>query len=338
MNPVCKFIRFFYVSLPLPTKIKTRLKDLVFFVIPSLRRSSGASSQIDDGTIKKTESSQQMLDRKTKLLSLISPLAQDGLEFGPLFTPIVTRAESNGRVQYVDYLSAEGLKEHYREDPSVRVEDIVDIDYIWGEGTLPEIVNSQRFNYAIASHVIEHLPDVLGWLKEVKEVLDDKGILSLAIPDKRYTFDYKRDLSTPGMLIEAYLCEKRRPGPREIFDNLLLAGKVDVVEAWNRKIKNVQPWATIQYAFEMAKDSVQTNRYQDVHVNVFTPASFLYLLEIASRVELFDFVVIDFYDTVRNTLEFFISLERLPDGLDQDEKLAKQLASIAWARDRIVNA
>jgi predicted SAM-dependent methyltransferase len=280
---------------------------------------------------------QKISDRKAKILSRINPALADGLEFGPLFTPIVTKSESGGRVWYVDYLSAEGLKEHYQDDSAVRIEDIVEIDYIWGERTLPEVVNGKRFTYAIASHVLEHLPDILGWMKEVKEVLEDKGILSLAIPDKRYTFDYMRELSTPGMLIEAYLVQKRIPGPREIFDNFLVAGEVNVNAAWKGEIKNVQSWSTIQNAYEKAQDSIHNNQYHDVHVNVFTPASFLNILEVASRVELFDFVVVDFYDTIQNTLEFFVSLERLPDNLSCEEKLAKQLPSFAWARDRIVN-
>ena len=49
-----------------------------------------------------------------------------------------------------------------------------------------------------------------------------------------------------------------------------------------------------------------------MHVNTFTPASFLDLLETTARLYLFDFVVADFYDTARGTLEFFVSLQRLP--------------------------
>ena len=57
----------------------------------------------------------------------------------------------------------------------------------------------------------------------------------------------------------------------------------------------------------------------------FTIGIFLDLLETSSRLDSFDFFPVDFYDTARNELEFIISLERLPQVLSLEEKLAKQL-------------
>jgi SAM-dependent methyltransferase len=278
------------------------------------------------------------IDRKQMILSKIKSGVQEGLEIGPLCTPIVTKSESNGHVWYVDRASTEELKEIYRDVPYVVPENIVNVDFIWGTHSFSELVKGNIFDYAIASHVIEHVPDMLGWIKEIGEVLKDNGILSLVIPDKRYTFDYLRELSTPGMLVEAYLHHQRRPGPREIFDYLASAREIDVVSAWNGTIdkSSLLPLHDPQFAFDIAKESINSDNYHDAHVNTFTPESFLNLLETFAKVNLFDFKVVDFYDTLPNTLEFFISLERMPRNSNRKEYMFKQLESLSKARKQIL--
>jgi predicted SAM-dependent methyltransferase len=275
--------------------------------------------------------------RRAKMLSRIDPASQEGLEIGPLFSPIVTKAEAPGKVWYVDYAAADGLKEKYRLDPNVRVDEIVEVDYLWGKRSLSELVDGKQFDYVIASHVIEHVPDMLGWLKEVAQVLKDKGVLSLAVPDKRYSFDILRELSTMGMLLEAHLLHRRRPGPREIFDHFSLASKVDVGAAWTGQLDpaKLARYHELNQAYQLAQESLHTEEYHDTHVNTFTPASFLNLLETAARLDLFGFVVADFCDTPRNNLEFFVTLERLSRAESRQVGLGRQLASLAWARDRI---
>ena len=279
----------------------------------------------------------QPKDRRAKLLNQIQPASQEGLEIGPLHRPIVTKVESAGRIWYVDYTSADVLKEKYSNDPNVLVDEIVDIDYQWGKASLSELAKGQRFDYVLASHVIEHVPDMLGWLEEVGNVLKDKGILSLAVPDKRYSFDILRELSTMGMLLEKYLLHNRRPGPREIFDHFSLVSKVEINAAWTGKLDKTElmRYHDLNQAFELAQDSFRTENYHDVHVNTFTPDSFLNLLEIAARLDLFHFIVVDYYDTELNTLEFFVSLSRLPRGGNRQQDLQRQLESLTRAREAI---
>jgi SAM-dependent methyltransferase len=137
--------------------------------------------------------------RRDTLLSHIDASSQVGLEIGPLSHPIVTKAESNGRIFYVDSAPANELRAKYRNDTYVKADAIVETDYLWGKQTLPELVEVKSFDYVLASHVIEHVPNLIGWLREVATVLRDDGVLSLAVPDKRYTFDLKRELtSLPG--------------------------------------------------------------------------------------------------------------------------------------------
>jgi hypothetical protein len=188
--------------------------------------------------------------------------------------------------------------------------------------------------------VIEHVPDMLGWMREIADVLKDNGILSLAIPDKRYTFDVLRELTSPGTLVEAYLLKKRRPGPREIFDHVSLAAKVDAKAAWRKRLdkRKLEHHGTIVTALEHAQANLSTEDYCDVHVNIFTSASFIDLLETASRLGLFDFLIEDFFDTAFDTVEFLVSLKRLPRNEGQEQRLEKQISSLTWARNQLLKA
>ncbi len=269
-------------------------------------------------------------NRKQKLLSKISPLTDAGIEIGPLADPVVTKDESGGLIKYVDYAPADVLREIYKNDTYVKIKNIVDVDYIWGNKELIELTDGKLFDYVIASHVIEHVPDMLGWLKEISEILIAGGVLSLAIPDKRFTFDYYRELSSPGAIIEAYFRHNREPSPQAVFDYIALSQKIDVTSAWQKKVASEMKIneMLLIHAFNISKQSFDEATYHDAHVNVFTPISFLNLIELFSRLDLLDFEVVDFYDTKYNTIEFFASLEKIPENIQGKDKLDMQLSNI----------
>src|SRR4051794_725388 len=130
-----------------------------------------------------------------------------GLEVGPLHRSIVHREE--GDVSYVDVLDRDGLVEHYRNDPHVPAEAIPEIDFhlIQDDGRTLSLVEAAKpgapFDWVMASHVIEHVPDVIGWLDELAELVVDDGKLVLVVPDKRYCFDVHRPPTTVGQMIAA---------------------------------------------------------------------------------------------------------------------------------------
>jgi SAM-dependent methyltransferase len=272
--------------------------------------------------------------RRDVLLHRIKIDEQDGLEIGPLASPLISRQESKGRISYVDFSPAEASKQKYKDDPHVDIEQIVEPDYLWGDRSLPELVSGKLFDYVVASHVIEHVPDMIGWLQEAAAVLRDGGLLSLAIPDKRFTFDHMREAITPGMLVEAHLLGRRRPSPSAIFDHATLFSPIDSYQAWRQEIPQEIPEAIrhAKDAYTLAECSMASDIYHDVHVNIVTPTSFLLLLEVIARVELLDFQIIEFRDTCRNAFEFFVILERMTRDLNPQKRTYQQVERISQIR------
>ena len=52
------------------------------------------------------------------------------------------------------------------------------VDVVWtGEGPLSDAVTDRMpYDFILASHVIEHIADVIGWLHELASVLRERGL------------------------------------------------------------------------------------------------------------------------------------------------------------------
>ena len=88
-------------------------------------------------------------------------------------------------------------------DPNENIEDIVPVDYVWRDKTLVEAVDlGVYFDYLVASHATKHVPDVIGWFGRIPAALKASEVLSLEVPDKRFTFDCQRDVSGASEFID----------------------------------------------------------------------------------------------------------------------------------------
>ena len=253
--------------------------------------------------------------RRDKILTGLDLNRLDGVEIGALAAPLVRRGE--GRITYVDFTDEDTLRRTYAEDPNVNVDDIVQVDAIWGDKTLREALGSdRRVDYVVASHVVEHVPDLITWLSEIRQVLETGGALRLVVPDRRYTFDYLRLESRYHDVLDAYLQKARRPLPRQIMDFCGLARHVNCEAAWNGSLQvdTLQPMSSIAFGYALAQDSIATGQYHDTHCWVFTPASFAQLFEELAMLGLVGFAYEYFVPTARNDLEFFVHMVASDDS------------------------
>src|SRR5271157_2609777 len=216
-------------------------------------------------------------DRRSVIFGDLDVRTLKGLEIGPKHNPLVRK--SDGVVLYVDHADAEFIK-NANQDPLINNDDIVDIDIISGDRPLKELV-PQPMDYVVASHVIEHVPDMIGWLLDLYEALKEDGLICLAIPDRRFTYDLHRPESTIGELVEAYLLRARRPPARHLFDKVALHAAYPKAKAWEEDMTVKLPPAaeSLPEAYRLAQHVASTVDYVDTHCWVFTPESFLDVVE-----------------------------------------------------------
>jgi glycosyltransferase involved in cell wall biosynthesis/SAM-dependent methyltransferase len=220
---------------------------------------------------------------------LLAPLDRSAriIEIGPSYSPIAPKAEG-WNTSTLDHTTRASLIEKYRGHPGVDIERIEEVDFIWTNGSVTDAVSSDlhgTFDAFIASHVIEHTPDLIGFLDAASTLLAPRGIVILAVPDKRYCFDYFRPLTTTGEVLYAHSTGRTRHTRRIVFDQMAYVVKNGESGSWGQTpIQEIQ----FYHALEEAGDAFSTTRenpdspYVDMHAWQFTPASFeLLLLELA---------------------------------------------------------
>ena len=238
------------------------------------------------------------LERRRALFADLDPAGKRGIEIGPLASPLVRKEE--GEVRYVDCADREALVVTYREDPTVDTDSIVEVDALWGEKSLAEcFLGEPPFDYVIASHVIEHVPDMVGWLTEIAAVLRPGGRLYLAVPDRRYTFDHFRRTSGLAEFIGAYLARSRRPTPTQVFDQGAYYCELDAPSAWvgPPDPKRHLTLEGLRQALKTATAVAERPHYLNVHCWVFTPRSLLETLVALVDLDLLAYRCVAFRET-----------------------------------------
>lgn len=234
-----------------------------------------------------------------------------GVEIGPLCYPMVERPKHE--VYYVDHCTTEELKKKYADHPNIDSKNIVDVDFVWGDSTLGSFLSSKPpMGYIVASHVIEHVPDLIGWLFEMHAVLKENGCLCLVVPDKRFTFDVYRRCSAFEEIQTAYKEQRRKPGLRCVMDHFSNVVAADTWKMWeDYSIVKTFVFNHPASLLEVAIDDIRAGKYIDVHCWVFTPWHFFEILgEIIATTGL-GFDLDHFQTTSPFDLEFYVRLKKV---------------------------
>lgn len=128
-------------------------------------------------------------------------ISGSGLEIGALYNPVFVKP--GVQVTYVDWETTEALRaqliqlDHQADSPIVHVDIVDDGD------TLASMAESSQ-DFIIANHFLEHVQDPIGTIRRHLDILKPGGILYLGIPDKRFTFDRERPVTTLDHLYRDY--------------------------------------------------------------------------------------------------------------------------------------
>jgi len=123
-------------------------------------------------------------------------LRGSGLEIGALHEPL--EVPSSASLRYVDRLSAEEQRRHY---PELAGKALVPVDVV-DDGERLATISEASVDFVIANHFLEHCEDPIAAIGAFLRVVRDGGIVYLAVPDKRFSFDAGREITTIEHLLE----------------------------------------------------------------------------------------------------------------------------------------
>jgi SAM-dependent methyltransferase len=180
-------------------------------------------------------------------------LRGNGLEVGALNLPLWM--PRGATVRYVDRKPLEGLRAEY---PEWAAWDIVAPDIVADGETLAGIPDASA-DFVVANHFLEHTEDPIGTLAAHLRVLKPGGVGFYAVPDKRFTFDVRRPVTSV-----VHVAADHRDGPeRSRHDHFL---------EWARLVGDVPEERVPAEAARLEAERAS------IHFHVWTPDAFAELL------------------------------------------------------------
>jgi len=221
---------------------------------------------------------------------------------------------------FVTQKSREKKHSQYQHDP------IVDVDFVWEPGKrLKDCIGlNDQLEFAIASHVLEHVPDPLSWINEVLECIRVEGELRLALPLKQSCFDATRSETDIATLIDSWIMQRRIPSAFQLVDFC--------VNSTGDPNRPISPGARLREAFAYAIHSHTTGEYLDAHCSVFSPDSFEKIIANSTSLG-----IINAGCTITSVdeTEFFVTLSKIGDPVYRHPGLGAAISFGQSAMDHI---
>ena len=252
------------------------------------------------------------MTREDTIRSLFSK-QERGLEIGPSYNPIAAR-RLGYNVEVLDHASADELRAKYAGEANVDAKLIEDVNYVWSSSSLSETIGKvAAYDYIVASHVIEHTPDMLGFLNECSKLLAPDGRLVLAVPDMRRCFDACRPISSLGHILQAAHEKRTRHTAATAFDHIAYMAMLEGRAGWSKDQRGTVTLVNdLAFARSVWERSLHDTAYFDFHAWVFTPSSFRLILSDLHELGATDLRESDFQLT--DEIEFLCVLRKNSPG------------------------
>jgi predicted SAM-dependent methyltransferase len=186
-----------------------------------------------------------------------------GLEIGPLHQPLAMPPYA--RVRYVDRMAADELR---REYPELAGWDLTEVDVV-DDGELLSTIPDASQDFIVANHFLEHTENPIGTIETHLSKLKPGGILFYAVPDKRYTFDFRRPVTPLEHMVADY-----EEGPER--------SRHEHYTEWCRLVIDEESSGTAEEAASEEWVSRRALELEDakysIHMHVWTQAEFLKLI------------------------------------------------------------
>jgi SAM-dependent methyltransferase len=259
---------------------------------------------------------------KRDLILKYADTSGKGIEVAPYFNPVLTKREGHDLL-IMDVFDTDTLRDRVRDDPlidSARAAEIEEVDLVGDASRLGEVIAKAglqgRIDYIVSSHNFEHLPNPILFLRGAGEALAPGGVLSMAVPDCRASFDHFRMPTRLSDWLAAYHEDRRQPSPETVLDSAANQSSY---------LRDGQPTPGCNLAyddpagFEPDRNLAQAyadyvaarqtpGEYRDTHCNVFFPESLELMLRDLRHLGLIELEVIEVSPT--RGLEFFVHLRK----------------------------
>lgn len=250
------------------------------------------------------------------------------MEIGPGYNPLLPKREG-WRTISVDHADRAGLVEKYKRF-DVDTAAIEEVDVVWAGGDLSEAIPQSllgTIDACVASHVIEHIPNPVKFFQAMARILKPGGQLSLAVPDKRYCFDFFQPLTCTGDWLHAWKRNAEIHSQRALFQHIAYTVSADGATTWGqlsflkniRFLNNSLPLA-LKHFNSYEEDG--KGAYQDCHAWHFTPSSFGLLMLELSQLGLIPLTVAETHPS--SGCEFFVLLRNAAPPPIQEEELQRR--------------
>jgi len=236
-------------------------------------------------------------------------LAGDGIEIGALHYP--QRVPGARTVDYLDVHDVAALRGHF---PELGGEELVPSRWIGDVVCQPiPTITGRRYDFVVMNHVLEHVANPIQAIANVWAGVVDGGHLVLSVPDKRFTFDRGRSLTSFEHLLDEYARGVTTIEPDHFHE---LVGTVDP-EALE------EPYGFCA-ALEMARDRRE-------HVHVWDSDSFRDFFR--RTVDLLGLGAEILFESTgdANAFEYFALVGRMPRPTVREDDAVRMLASV-WRR------
>jgi Methyltransferase domain len=222
-----------------------------------------------------------MVQHSAKMMEYVEEFAPKkslGLEIAPYFDPCISKQSHD--ILYTDYIDNETIAAKAQENPGTRGKDLPEVDFVWrsGEALAACVPDGRRFDYILASHVMEHVPDPVGWLNQLLSVMHVGGKLILFLPNRYYNVDCYRTETSFAQLVAWWIEQSPHPTKDQVLDFM--------TSALDLRHNDGTQWDEVGFPviksapFYSDKDSIDTaiaihgsSSYLDIHCSVWTVAS-----------------------------------------------------------------
>ena len=247
---------------------------------------------------------------KKRLISSWVDKNKHGLEVGPSYNGICRKSDQYN-VDIVDHFNEHDLRKKYSHLGNNEIENIEHVDYVWKGESLSGLIN-KKYDWIVASHVIEHMPNLIDFLKQCESLLNNNGNLVLVVPDKRYCFDHYRQLTCISKVIDVYENNSKTHSKGSYIDHALNSSTRNGGGCWSRygslKKKNISLSSKKTPIIDIINSSNNISFDTDIHNWVFTPSSFFLLIHDLNKLGYINIGIKEIKHTI--SYEFYVCLEK----------------------------